>query len=188
MDAYQHHGWRIGESCNTLTAQQNNGIRGDTPLVVYSFDSLSSNSMKSSNPNSGCRAVEIAKCIDTAYPDPSKNQGGVAVVILNDQGGSSINVENDCLSPTLRANSHQHEPVIAMATQQGGAEIAENLCPTITAAAGMSGNNQPVIAFAQNQREEVRDLGGKAGALAAEAGAHQQTYVAQPVIALQATA
>jgi DNA (cytosine-5)-methyltransferase 1 len=34
-----------------------------------------------------------------------------------------------------------------MATQQGGAEICENLCPTITAAAGMSGNNQPVVAL-----------------------------------------
>lgn len=37
---------------------------------------------------------------------------------------------------------------------------------------------QPV-AFAQNQRNEVRDLGDKAGALAAEPGAKQQTYVAQ---------
>ena len=35
---------------------------------------------------------------------------------------------------------------IAVATQQGGAEISENgVCPTITAAAGMSGNNQPWI-------------------------------------------
>ena len=33
---------------------------------------------------------------------------------------------------------------IAVATQQGGAEITDNgICPTITAAAGMSGNNQP---------------------------------------------
>ena len=37
--------------------------------------------------------------------------------------------------------------IIVMATQQGGAEIAHNLCPTITAAAGMSGNNQPVAAY-----------------------------------------
>ena len=37
---------------------------------------------------------------------------------------------------------------------------------------------QPV-AFTQNQRDEVRDLGDKAGALAAEPGAKQQTYVAQ---------
>ena len=37
--------------------------------------------------------------------------------------------------------------IIVMATQQGGAEVCENLCPTITAAAGMSGNNQPVAAY-----------------------------------------
>lgn len=93
------------------------------PCTVYSFDSLSSNSMKSSNPFSGCRAVEVAKCIDTTYPDPSKNQGGVAVVVLNDQGGSSINVESEDVSPTLRANSHQHEPVIAL--QANGIDRAD---------------------------------------------------------------
>ena len=48
--------------------------------VVFSFDSLSSNSMKSSNPNSGCRQVEVAKTLDTSTQDPSKNQGGVAIL------------------------------------------------------------------------------------------------------------
>lgn len=48
--------------------------------VAFSFDSLSSNSMKSKNPVSGCREVDIAKCLDTTYPDPSKNQGGIAIV------------------------------------------------------------------------------------------------------------
>lgn len=38
--------------------------------------------------------------------------------------------------------------LVVMATQQGGAEICKDLCPTITAAAGMSGNNQPVICYA----------------------------------------
>ena len=56
------------------------GSGQNAQAVIYSFDSLSSNSMKSSNPFSGCRAVEIAKCIDTTYPDPSKNQGGIAIV------------------------------------------------------------------------------------------------------------
>ena len=37
----------------------------------------------------------------------------------------------------------------------------------------------PAVAFAQNQRDEVRDLGDKAGALAAEPGTKQQTYVIQ---------
>lgn len=34
-----------------------------TPAVAYSFDSLSSNSMKSKNPHSGCREVDVAKTI-----------------------------------------------------------------------------------------------------------------------------
>lgn len=36
--------------------------------------------MKSSNPHSGCRQVEVAKTLDTTDPNPSKNQGGIAVV------------------------------------------------------------------------------------------------------------
>lgn len=47
---------------------------------AYSFDALSSNSMKSSNPNSGCRQTETAKTLDCFDPNPSKNQGGIAVV------------------------------------------------------------------------------------------------------------
>ena len=34
MDAYQHQGWREGETCGTLTAESNNHVRGDTPLVI----------------------------------------------------------------------------------------------------------------------------------------------------------
>ena len=53
---------------------------GGEPAVCYSLDPLSSNSMKSSNPHSGCHETDVARTIDTTYPDPSKNQGGVAVV------------------------------------------------------------------------------------------------------------
>jgi DNA (cytosine-5)-methyltransferase 1 len=54
---------------------------GDNQMAVaYSFDSLASNSMKSKNPHSGCRQVEVAKCLDTTDPNPCKNQGGIAVV------------------------------------------------------------------------------------------------------------
>jgi hypothetical protein len=38
----------------------------------------------------------------------------------------------------------------------------------------------PVV-FTQNQRDEVRDLGDKAGALSASMGTHQTNYIAQPV-------
>jgi len=43
---------------------------------VYSVDSKSSNSMKSSNPHSGFHVSKVFKTLDTSVPDPSKNQGG----------------------------------------------------------------------------------------------------------------
>lgn len=95
---------------------QGNGIdRAGKCLTAYSFDSLSSNSMKSKNPHSGCRAVEIDKTLDTGYPDPSKNQGGIAIVekiILDDQGGQQISVCTDGKSPTLRAEAHGNVPCV----------------------------------------------------------------------------
>ncbi len=48
--------------------------------TAYSFDSLASNSMKSPNPNSGCREVDLAKTLDTSNACPSKNQGGIGIV------------------------------------------------------------------------------------------------------------
>jgi len=76
-----------------------------------------------------------------------------------------------------------------MSLSVGGGQAGQGYPCAVYSFDSLSSNShqhEPVIAFAQNQREEVRDLGGKAGALAAEAGVHQQTYVAQPVIALQA--
>ena len=55
--------------------------------VVYSFDSLSSNSMKSSNPHSGCRAVQIAKTLDTTNPNPCKNQRACGSLCARDYKG-----------------------------------------------------------------------------------------------------
>ncbi|MEG2054606.1 MAG: DNA cytosine methyltransferase, partial [Oscillospiraceae bacterium] len=67
-----------GQGVTTVTE---NGIVGASGnAIAYSFDSLPSNSMKSKNPHSGCNVVEIAKCLDTTYPCPSKNQGGIAIV------------------------------------------------------------------------------------------------------------
>lgn len=46
----------------------------------------------------------------------------------------------------------EEAPPLCVATQQGGAEITEDLGPTITASAGMSGNNQPVLCMASGQK------------------------------------
>ena len=70
---------RQDDKAPCLTASA--GMSGNNqPVIAYSFDSLSSNSMKSSNPHSGCRQVDVAKCLDTTVPEPSKNQGGIAIV------------------------------------------------------------------------------------------------------------
>lgn len=109
----------------------------DNRAVAYSFDSLASNSMKSKNPYSGCRQVEIAKTLDTTDSSPCKNQGGIAIVCT--------------------------------ATQQGGAEIrTDDKAPTVTAAAGMSGNNQPVVALPYTLKIRGGCEGGGKGALIQE--------------------
>ena len=66
-----------------------------------------------------------------------------AVLCLNDQGGQRMDL-TEGVSGTLRSQERGHQPLV-MATQQGGAEICEGVCPTITSAAGTSGNNQPVL-------------------------------------------
>ena len=49
--------------------------------IAYAFDSLSSNSMKSSNPVSGVNQVDVSKTLDTSRGlDPSCNQGGLGLV------------------------------------------------------------------------------------------------------------
>lgn len=43
--------------------------------------------------------------------EPGDNQMAVAC-LLNDQGGQSLNVEDGSVSPTLRVESHNHEPLV----------------------------------------------------------------------------
>lgn len=91
------------------------GIDADHQQLIYSFDSLSRNSMKSANPNSGCRRIEIARTLDASVPDPSKNQGGVAVVeafgFKGGQAGGDVGLQADCM-PTLTTATSGPEPTI----------------------------------------------------------------------------
>jgi DNA (cytosine-5)-methyltransferase 1 len=91
---YPAHSVAYGIPGNWIGRKPENGGNATSPMnnvapcltktdmhgVAYSFDSLASNSMKSSNPHSGCRKVELSKTIDTTYPCPSKNQGGIGIM------------------------------------------------------------------------------------------------------------
>ena len=79
-DAYQHHGYREGETCGTLTKDQNGSVRGDTPLVCYGISAYESNAMKSNNPNSGIYEADTSRTLDNNGGNPACNQGGIAVV------------------------------------------------------------------------------------------------------------
>lgn len=81
------------------------------------------------------------------------------------------------LSPTLIADYH-NTAVLCMADTQANSMIDEDVSGTVTAHAA---KDAPVVAFAQNTRDEVRLVNGDgaiSGALAANPGAKQTTYVA----------
>lgn len=166
-------GWTEGISYTLNTV--------DRP-AVYSFDSLASNSMKSSNPHSGCRAVDVAKTLDTSVPDPSKNQGGIAVVCAGFKLGNSEQARSigyaEEQAPTLNAECGGNKPAVLCLNDQGGSMMGVSHDVSGTLRAQEHGHQPAVIAFAQNQREEVRNVGDKAVSLAAEAGMHCQTFVA----------
>ena len=101
------------EKSATLSTLQDQTLFVVEPPKAYSFDSLASNSMKSGNPHSGCREVEIAKTLDTSPPDPAKNQGGIAILdalpfdttqITSSQNGSKPHFGDPC--HPLAATAH----------------------------------------------------------------------------------
>lgn len=83
----------------------------------------------------------------------SPHQGGC------DGGGKGALVQTE-KSGTLGTGNDQ--TIFCMATQQGGAELRTDDCaPTLTAAAGMSGNNQPVVAIPINDKATRWNGGGE---------------------------
>ena len=101
------------------------------------------------NARGHCYKTDISRCLDTSEQNPDSNHGGVAVVALEPGAASRI----------------------------GGHVYTDGKSGTLRANAG--DNQQAVVAFTQNERNEVRDLGEHSGALAAQPGSKQQTYVLQ---------
>ena len=76
-----------------------------------------------------------------------------------DGGGKGALVQTE-KSGTIKAGNDQ--TIFCMATQQGGAEVRnDDRAPTLTASAGMSGNNQPVVCagFKLGNSEQARSIG-----------------------------
>ena len=81
----------VGYTLNTI----------DRHAVAYSINPLSSNSMKSANPYSGFNETNVSKTLDCSDANPTKNQGGLAIVQpvpIQDKTGT--------LSPGAHAGSY----------------------------------------------------------------------------------
>ena len=64
--------------------------------VCYGISAYESNAMKSANPHSGIYEADTARTLDLNGGNPACNQGGMAVVCLNDQGGQVMGVSARC--------------------------------------------------------------------------------------------
>jgi DNA (cytosine-5)-methyltransferase 1 len=103
--------------------------RTGAQAVAYSFDSVSSNSMKSSNPDSGCREIDVCKTVDTAALNPSANQGGVAVAYSIREDAKANNFSATEIEQARALQSLQP----SVQSHHAQTFIAETVSPTLTA-------------------------------------------------------
>lgn len=95
------------------------GMGGNNqPFVVetpkcFGICSKDSNSMKSANPYSGFYEADTTRTIDSSGGNPNCNQGGMAVVCVDQGGGKSGCNFYEEQAPTLTC-THGGEPVIAV--------------------------------------------------------------------------
>lgn len=115
----------------TLDAHNGAGQNQQAVLVTaFKLDSTASNSMKSANPHSGFHETQVAACLDTTSPDPSKNQGGNVIVSTNSNG--------EDVAPTLDTKTGALTGINGNNDTRGGYVIAtnsngEDVMPPITA-------------------------------------------------------
>ena len=171
-DSAESTGEREGAARGTADCARTSGAQ------AYSFDSLASNSMKSSNPHSGCRKVEIAKTLDTSTPDPSKNQGGIAILtraagFVGKAAPSAGNIGYAKeLAPTLLAGKEMHVAIYDMThANEVMRPVKDGIVPTLNARMGTGGNQVPVVhayCIAGNTIDRKIENGGNGKGILAE--------------------
>jgi len=145
-------GFTDGGPMYTLNAT---GVHGVAQPIAYAFDSLSSNSMKSSNPNSGVNQVNVSKTLDTSRGlDPSCNQGGIGVaqpIPLNTMNcfrspdadastGCGIGDEGEAMFTITKTNSHAVAQPIGLDEEQNAMIDAFGTLKARTQGGGFQGS------------------------------------------------
>lgn len=144
----------------TLTANCSGGQNNQA--VLHALDSMSSNSMKSSNPHSGFHAETVAKTLQAGGVDPTCNQGGNVIVepIYTLQGNGIDRAETaGCNGRGWREDvcytlNTIDRPAICFKAGQGAKAHSlgesETVTPTLGSEAG--GNSVPGICYPQVAR------------------------------------
>lgn len=135
-------------------------------IKAYGVCSKSSHAMLSDNPKSGFYEAETSRTLDQGGGNPTCNQGGICIVAPAPDEQETYDVRFTS-EGTKNARGHCYKTDISRCLDTSEANPDSNH-------GGIA-----VVAFAQNQRDEVRDLDGKSGALSAQPGMKQQTYVLQ---------
>ena len=101
-----------------------------------------------------------------SFQERAGKPGGGKGILIQDEHTGAIGTQNVQSVFSIQGNTIDRD------AKQNGLGVDENVSHTLN-----STDRHGVMAFTQNQRDEVRDLGDKAGSLPAEAGSHQQNYV-----------
>lgn len=159
----------------TLTSQMGDNqmaVVTETESTVYGLCSVSSNSMKSDNPDSGFYQAEVSKTLDTNGLNPTCNQGGNVVVEgpvyciqgncidRSDTAGCNGKGWKEDVSYTLTtvdrpavAYKEEKPYVVAFAHQQGGSmpslTYGEKVSPTLI-------RNQTMAVLIDNHSQDCR--------------------------------
>ena len=127
---------------------------------------------------------EVPFCSDEQTLFEPKNWDGTdtaPTLTANNAGGCQRMPDKDNFNCVLQPYGISAFASGAMLSDNPDSGIyAAETARTLDGSGGNPACNQggiAVVAFAQNQREELRDLGEKAGSLAANPGIHQQTFV-----------
>lgn len=138
------------------------GGGANNQAVMYALDSMSSNSMKSSNPHSGFHEETVAKTLQAGGVDPTCNQGGNVIVepVYALQGNGIDRAETaGCNGKGWREDvcytlNTIDRPAICFKAGQGAKArsigASEKVTPTLGSEAG--GNSVPSVCYPQVAR------------------------------------
>ena len=138
--------------------------KADAGKLIYQLVGVNSNSMKSSNPHSGCYETEAAGAPTASGCEPN-NQGGTCIVERrvydargNGNGSTAATVTGDHeprITDYTNVVVHRDEPYILESNQNHATITNSGVCPTLPASMGLGGGYVPMItAEAQSMNDD----------------------------------